>query len=205
MVRVPIRAGDCFMIDTMGLHRGVPPKQARRLMFSARYTAAGAGTAFRKTTENASAAQGRMAERSYALSAFRHKLGEVLDPEWFAADSQNSQTLPSDECHQDSETDVKFRLSALEQSVLDRTRRLTSLEIAAEGCVRRLLELERALSERKRDIASLETTIEERTLRLSALQDALDERTRRIAKLEIWRRAGWSVRDWVLRSFGRAA
>jgi Phytanoyl-CoA dioxygenase (PhyH) len=202
LVRVPIRAGDCFMIDTMGLHRGVPPKRARRLMFSARFTAAGAEVALGKQAESAPAAREELTEHAYTLSAFRQKLGDVLDAQWFDNDSRIE---PQNEGPREPKTEVSALLSALEQAVLDRTQRIASLETTAEGCVRRLLELERTLSERKRDIASLETTIEERSVRLSALEDALDERTRRIAKLEVWRRAASAVRDRLWRRPGRAA
>lgn len=47
---IPIRARHGFMIDTMGLHRGVPPTRRRRMVMSVRLTGAGAGGAIYKRT-----------------------------------------------------------------------------------------------------------------------------------------------------------
>jgi hypothetical protein len=140
LVGIPMRAGHCFMIDTMGLHRGAPPKVSRRLMFSARFSASGAEPAPSDRTRPELAPQTGFDEHSYALSAFKAKLGEVLGVEW-SADAG----APNDEGVQELETDAAVRLSNLERSLVERTRRLTSLEMALEGCTRRLLAAEKRI------------------------------------------------------------
>ena len=127
LIRVPIRAGHCFMIDTMGLHRGVPPKLARRLIFSARYSTQGIEDIAEKRIPVAGSAAEHLTERSLTLSAFKTKLGNALGPEWTADVSRKA---PNDAGLQ--EFNVEARLAALEHSLNQRTQRLASVEIATK-------------------------------------------------------------------------
>jgi hypothetical protein len=76
LIRIPMRAGHSFMVDTMGLHRGVPPVRQRRLVFSARFTATGGETAIAERRRSGgslkSAAESRV---EYTLSYFKQKMG----------------------------------------------------------------------------------------------------------------------------------
>jgi hypothetical protein len=74
-------------------------------------------------------------------------------------------------------TDANGRLSALEDSLAERTRRLLALESTIE--------------ERSIRLSALESSLEERSARLGALEHTMEERTDRILTLEA--RVGRSV------------
>jgi hypothetical protein len=80
LLQVPMRAGHCLMIDTMGLHRGVPPRLQPRLMLSARFCSSGSEGVICERTQNPDAPP--VSELGYTLSAISEKLGEELETEW---------------------------------------------------------------------------------------------------------------------------
>ena len=87
----------------------------------------------------------------------------------------------------DGATEIRTRLKALEELLVERSRRIASLETTMQERDQRLKGMEQTLEEKNLRIAglqALEETLGERTQRIAALEATMEERDRRLKALE---------------------